>query len=91
MDALDPAFAPRSHWEPGGLTTREAISYIHALPARSSAADIVDSIPCTMPPGLTAMVAAKILKESSARCLPVAKSRCLAMKKYFFPRSGEIF
>ncbi|HTA60245.1 MAG TPA: agmatinase, partial [Candidatus Baltobacteraceae bacterium] len=46
MDALDPAFAPGvSHWEPGGLTTREAISYIHALPGPIIGADLVEFNP----------------------------------------------
>ena len=64
MDALDPAFAPGvSHWEPGGLTTREAISYIHALPGPIIGADLVEFNPVHDPTGLTATVAAKILKE----------------------------
>lgn len=64
MDALDPAFAPGvSHWEPGGLTTREAISYLHALPGPIVGADIVEFNPVHDPTGLTATVAAKILKE----------------------------
>jgi len=30
MDVLDPAFAPGvSHWEPGGMSVREAISNLH--------------------------------------------------------------
>jgi arginase len=64
MDALDPAFAPGvSHWEPGGMTTREAISYIHALPGPIIGADIVEFNPVQDTTGLTATVAAKILKE----------------------------
>jgi arginase family enzyme len=64
MDALDPAFAPGvSHWEPGGLTTREAIGYIHALPGPIIGADLVEFNPVHDPTGLTATVAAKILKE----------------------------
>jgi len=64
MDALDPAFAPGvSHWEPGGLTTREAIAYLHTLPGPIIGADIVEFNPVHDPTGLTATVAAKILKE----------------------------
>jgi agmatinase len=64
MDALDPAFAPGvSHWEPGGLTTREAISYIHSLPGPIIGADLVEFNPVHDSTGLTATVAAKILKE----------------------------
>jgi agmatinase len=70
MDALDPAFAPGvSHWEPGGLTTREAISYFHALPGPIIGADIVEFNPVHDPTGLTAMVAAKILKELLGKML----------------------
>jgi arginase len=70
MDALDPAFAPGvSHWEPGGLTTREAISYIHALPGPIIGADIVEFNPVRDSTGLTATVAAKILKELLGKML----------------------
>ena len=70
MDALDPAFAPGvSHWEPGGLTTREAISYLHALPGPIIGADLVEFNPVHDATGLTAMVAAKILKELLGKML----------------------
>lgn len=64
MDVLDPAFAPGiSHWEPGGLTTRQAINYLHALPGPIVGADLVEFNPTRDASGLTATVAAKILKE----------------------------
>jgi len=64
MDVLDPAFAPGiSHWEPGGLTTRQAIRYLHDLPGPVVGADLVEFNPTRDPSGLTATVAAKILKE----------------------------
>jgi arginase len=64
MDVLDPAFAPGvSHWEPGGLTTRQAIDYLHSLPGPIIGADLVEFNPTRDPSGLTATVAAKILKE----------------------------
>jgi agmatinase len=64
LDVLDPAFAPGiSHWEPGGLSTREAIRYIHALPQPIVGADIVEFNPVRDTSGLTATVAAKVLKE----------------------------
>ena len=70
MDALDPAFAPGvSHWEPGGLTTREAIGYLHALPGPIVGADLVEFNPVHDPTGLTATVAAKILKELLGKML----------------------
>jgi arginase len=64
LDVLDPAFAPGiSHWEPGGLSTREAIRYLHALPGPIVGADLVECNPVRDASGLTATVAAKILKE----------------------------
>jgi agmatinase len=64
LDVLDPAFAPGiSHREPGGLSTREAIRYLHALPAPIIGADLVEFNPVRDNSGFTAMVAAKILKE----------------------------
>jgi arginase len=64
MDVLDPAFAPGiSHWEPGGLTTRQAIEYLHALPGPIVGADLVEFNPARDASGFTATVAAKILKE----------------------------
>jgi len=70
MDALDPAFAPGvSHWEPGGLTTREAIAYLHALPGPIIGADLVEFNPARDSTGLTATVTAKILKELIGKML----------------------
>jgi arginase len=70
IDALDPAFAPGvSHWEPGGLTTRQAIRYLHALPGPIIGADIVEFNPLRDATGLTATVAAKILKELLGKML----------------------
>ena len=72
LDALDPAFAPGvSHHEPGGLSTRELLRVIHGLvaPARIVGADIVELNPRRDPMGITAMVAAKLLKELAASML----------------------
>lgn len=64
MDVLDPAFAPGiSHWEPGGMSVREAISHLHAIDGEIVGADIIEYNPVRDPHGITAMVAAKILKE----------------------------
>lgn len=64
MDVLDPAFAPGvSHHEPGGLSTREAISYLHEIQGDIVGADIVELNPTRDASGITAMAAAKILKE----------------------------
>lgn len=70
MDALEPGLAPGiSHWEPGGLTTREALRYIHALPGPIVGADLVEFNPVRDSSGLTATVAAKILKELLGKML----------------------
>jgi len=64
LDGLDPAFAPGvSHREPGGLSVRDVISLVHALPSPLVGADIVEFNPSQDPVGLTAHVAAKLLKE----------------------------
>ena len=70
LDALDPAFAPGvSHPEPGGLSTRELLDILHALPSPLVGADIVELNPLCDPAGLTARLAAKLLKEIAARML----------------------
>ena len=64
LDVLDPAFAPGiSHYEPGGLSTRDVLDIIHALPDPPAGADIVELNPDRDRNGVTAMVAAKLLKE----------------------------
>jgi arginase len=64
MDALDPAFAPGiSHREPGGMSVREAIAHMQAITGRIAGADIVEFNPAQDHTQMTAMVAAKILKE----------------------------
>ena len=64
MDALDPAYAPGvSHFEPGGLSVREVISIIHKVNAPIIGADIVEFNPKHDIHNMTAMVAAKLVKE----------------------------
>lgn len=64
LDVLDPAFAPGlSHWEPGGLSTRELLTMLQAIDAPIVGADLVEYNPLRDPSGVTAMVAAKVLKE----------------------------
>ena len=64
MDCLDPAFAPGvSHHEPGGMTTREVLGIIQNLKGPLVGADIVEVNPKRDLNGVTAMVAAKLLKE----------------------------
>jgi arginase len=70
MDCLDPAFAPGvSHYEPGGMSTRQVIDIIQNLGGNLVGADLVEFNPDRDPQGVTAMVAAKLLKEIIARML----------------------
>ena len=70
LDCLDPAFAPGvSHREPGGLSTRDALSIIQSLRAEVVAADLVEFNPQQDPTGVTDMVAAKLFKEIAAKML----------------------
>ncbi len=64
IDVLDPAFAPGiSHREPGGMTVREAIAHVHAIEGRIVGTDLVEFNPAQDVAGMTATVAAKMLKE----------------------------
>src|SRR6202034_2973798 len=64
MDVLDPAFAPGvSHREPGGMSVREAIAHLHAIAGQIVGADLVEYNPVQDVAGVTATVAARILKE----------------------------
>jgi len=70
LDALDPAFAPGvSHHEPGGLSVRDILGIIQRLPNRIVGADIVEYNPQRDINDMTAMVAAKLLKEIAGRML----------------------
>ena len=70
LDVLDPAYAPGvSHHEPGGLSTRDLLELIKHLPAEIVGADIVEYNPDRDSHEMTAMVAAKLLKETIARML----------------------
>jgi arginase family enzyme len=70
LDCLDPAFAP-GVWrrEPGGLSTRQALNSIHNVSSPVVGADIVEYNPKMDLNGVTAMVAAKLLKEIAAKML----------------------
>lgn len=70
LDVLDPAFAPGvSHPEPGGLSVRETLRLLRTLPGPVVGADLVELNPRLDPAGLTAVVAAKLMKEIAARML----------------------
>ncbi|MCH8245478.1 MAG: agmatinase [Bacteroidetes bacterium] len=64
MDVFDPAFAPGvSHHEPGGLSSRDVLGILQSIDAPVVGADIVELNPDRDPAGITAMLAAKLLKE----------------------------
>lgn len=64
MDVLDPGFAPGvSHREPGGMSVREAIAHLHAIEGEIVGADVMEYNPVRDVAGLTATVAAKMVKE----------------------------
>lgn len=64
MDVLDPAFAPGvSHHEPGGFSTREVLTMIQNLNLNIVGCDVVEYNPDRDINGVTAMVAAKVVKE----------------------------
>ena len=67
MDALDPAYAPGvSHHEPGGLSVRELLSVLYRVNGPLVGADIVEYNPDRDINGMTAVVAAKFVKELAA-------------------------
>ncbi|HVO03798.1 MAG TPA: agmatinase family protein [Candidatus Cybelea sp.] len=64
LDGLDPAHAPGvSHREPGGLMPRQVIDWIHGIEQPIIGADIVEYNPRCDVAGMTATVAAKLVKE----------------------------
>ncbi len=74
IDALDPAYAPGvSHREPGGLSTRQVINFIHAIDQPLVAADIVEYNPRCDISDMTAMVAAKLVKEIGGMMVKTAR------------------
>lgn len=70
LDGIDPAFAPGvSHREPGGLTVREVLTLIQSLPGPFVGADVVELNPRRDLDGVTAAVAAKLVREIASRML----------------------
>jgi agmatinase len=67
LDGFDPAFAPGvAHHEPGGPSVREFLSVLHRVPAPIVGADIVELNPGRDVNGVTATLAAKLVKELAA-------------------------
>ena len=64
LDGIDPAFAPGvSHREPGGLSVRDVLTMIQSLEGPIVGADVVEFNPAQDLGGVTASVAAKIVRE----------------------------
>jgi agmatinase len=74
LDGLDPSCAPGvSHREPGGLTTRQVVDLIQAIDQPIVAADIVEYNPRCDIGGMTATVAAKLMKEVAGMMVATAR------------------
>jgi arginase len=68
LDGIDPSEAPGvSHPEPGGLRLREVLAAIHKQNAPIVGADIVELNPHRDVGGITAILAAKLVRELAAR------------------------
>jgi arginase len=67
MDGFDPSCAPGvSHMEPGGLSARDVIDALLAIESPIVGADVVELNPDRDVNGMTAMLAAKTVKELAA-------------------------
>jgi arginase len=67
LDAFDPAFAPGvSHHEPGGLSVRDVLAVLDRVRAPIVGTDIVEYNPSRDVNGVTAVLAAKLVKEVAA-------------------------
>ncbi len=70
LDVLDPAYAPGiSHYEPGGANVRQVIELLQSCKLDLVGADIVELNPERDFQNMTAMVAAKLMKELLSRML----------------------
>jgi arginase len=68
LDGIDPAFAPGvSHPEPGGLTVREVLALIRKITGPILGADIVELNPHRDIGEVTAILAAKLVREIAAQ------------------------
>lgn len=64
LDGLDPAYAPGvSHHEPGGLSVRQLLEVLARVQGPIAGADVVELNPDRDVNGMTAAVAAKLVKE----------------------------
>jgi agmatinase len=64
LDGFDPAFAPGvSHHEPGGLSIRDVLAVLRRIECPIVGADIVEYNPTRDVNGITAVLAAKLVRE----------------------------
>jgi agmatinase len=74
LDAFDPAFAPGvSHHEPGGLSVRDVLAVLGRIERPIVGADVVELNPSRDLGGVTAVLAAKLVRELAS--LTVGGSR----------------
>jgi agmatinase len=67
LDGFDPAFAPGvAHHEPAGLSSRDVLQVLHRVPGPIVGADLVELHPPRDINGVTATLAAKLVKELAA-------------------------
>ena len=70
LDVLDPAYAPGiSHYEPGGMTTRQVLDILEQVSVDIVGADIVEYNPVRDIHDMTAMVGYKLFKELVAKMI----------------------
>jgi len=68
IDVLDPAFAPGiSHYEPGGMSSRQLLDILLAIKLPIIGADLVEYNPIRDHHDMTAMLAFKLMKELIAK------------------------
>jgi agmatinase len=68
LDALDPAYAPGvAHQEPGGMSVRDILDILGTCPGEVVGCDVVEYHPNRDVNGITAVVAAKLIRELAGR------------------------
>jgi arginase len=72
LDGIDPSEAPGvAHPEPGGLTVREVLAVIRNIRTPIIGADIVELNPARDRGGITAILAAKLIREIAAQAVTI--------------------
>lgn len=72
LDGVDPAEAPGvSHPEPGGLSVREVLAVLRRINAPIIGADVVEHNPLRDIGSVTAILAAKFIREIAARAVAI--------------------